>query len=108
VYGKIVGRKRGRPGLLSVAKEALLVEYMLKMATLGYPLTLGQLKMKVATLVQERTNPFTKGIPGKSWLYWFHRRHLHLVLCSSQGLEIARARGMCNSVKRTWKLFIRT
>ena len=51
VYGKIVDRKRGRPGILSATEEALLVEYMLKMATLGYPLTLGQLKMKVATLV---------------------------------------------------------
>jgi hypothetical protein len=95
VYDKTLGRKRGRPGVLTTDEEGLFVEYMLKMAALGYPLTLGQLKLKVGTMVQERANPFTNGIPGKSWIYWFRRRHPHLVLRSSQGLEIARARGMC-------------
>jgi hypothetical protein len=65
------------------------------MAALGYPLSMGQLKLKVATMVQDRPNPFTNGIPGKSWLYWFRWRHPKLVLRSSQGLDISRARGMC-------------
>jgi hypothetical protein len=51
VYDKTLGRKRGRPRILTVQEEGLLVDYMLKMVALGYPLTLGQLKIKVATLV---------------------------------------------------------
>ena len=83
-------------------EESLLVEYMFKMATLGYPLTLGQLKLKVAMIVQERPNPFTDGILGKSWLFGFRQRHPDLVLCSPQGLQIARARGMCKENVETF------
>jgi hypothetical protein len=83
VYGRTLGRKRGKEGVLTVEDEGLLVEYMLNMAALGYPLTLGQLKFKVATLVQDRPNPFTNGIPGKSWLYWIRHKHPELVLPSS-------------------------
>jgi hypothetical protein len=90
-YGKTMGRKRGRAGVLNEEEEGLLVQFILDMATLRYPLTLGQLKLKVATMVQDRPNPFTNGIPSKNWVYWFYRRHLHLVLYSSQGLEIASA-----------------
>ena len=66
VYGQTMSRKWGRGGVLTTKEESLLVEYMLNMATLGYPLTLEHLKLKVAMIVQERPNPFTEGISGKS------------------------------------------
>jgi hypothetical protein len=69
--------------VLSVAKEAQLVDYVLKMAELGYPLSLGQLKIKVAELVQFRPTTFTAGVPGGSWVKWFGRRHPKLTFRSS-------------------------
>ena len=51
VNGRTLSRKPGPGGVLSMEEESLLVEYMFKMATLGYPLTLGQLKLKVAMIV---------------------------------------------------------
>lgn len=50
-YGKTVNRKRGREGVLRAEEEGLLVQYLLDMAALGYPLSMGQLKLKVATMV---------------------------------------------------------
>jgi hypothetical protein len=61
----------------------------------GPPLTMPQLRLKVATITQERVTPFREGIPGKSWVRWFKKRHPDLTLRSSQGLEFARARGLC-------------
>jgi hypothetical protein len=95
LYLTTVSRKRGKEGVIEEEEEDLLVQYLLDMAALGYPLSQGQLKLKVATMVQDRPNPFINGIPGKSWLYWFRQRHPKLVLCSSQVLDISRARGMC-------------
>jgi hypothetical protein len=52
INGRTLTRKRGREGVLSVTEESQLVDYVLKMAELSYPLSLGQLKIKVAELVQ--------------------------------------------------------
>jgi hypothetical protein len=71
------------------------VQYLLKMQDLGYPLTVGDLQLKVEEITETRVNPFTNNIPRAGWLRWFRRRHLELVLCSSQGLEVNRARGLC-------------
>jgi hypothetical protein len=38
----------------------------MKMADLGYPLNLGQLKIKVAKLTQEHPTPFPDGVPRRS------------------------------------------
>jgi hypothetical protein len=95
VHGRTLTRKRGRGGVLTDVEEHLLVDWMLKMANLGYPVNMGELKAKVFELTQTRPTPFTDGIPGSSWVKWFRRRHPYLTLRSSQGLELARARGMC-------------
>jgi hypothetical protein len=95
VHGRTLTRKRGRREVLTDAKEQLLVDWMLKMANLGYPVNMGKLKAKVFELTQTRPTPFTDGIPGSSWMKWFRRRHPYLTLRSSQGLELIHARGMC-------------
>jgi hypothetical protein len=87
LFGRTLTQKRGRQGVLTVQEEAELEEYLLKMQDLGYPLTIGQLRLKVAEIVQTRPNPFTHGIPGIGWLHWFRRRHANLVLRCTQGLD---------------------
>jgi hypothetical protein len=95
IYGRSLGRKRGRQGILSAREEAELVEYILKMQDLGWPMTTGLLRLKVAQICQDRSNPFTHGIPGQGWLRWFRRRHPELTLKSSQGLEVNKAKNLC-------------
>ena len=51
--------------------------------------------MKVALLTQERPTPFTNGIFGPAWVHWFKKRHPNLALHKSQGLDVARAKGLC-------------
>jgi hypothetical protein len=57
------GNKEGG-GVLTDAKEQLLVDWMLKMANLGYLVNMGELKAKVFELMQTCPMPFTDGIPG--------------------------------------------
>lgn len=40
--GRTVGRHRGRPGVLTVAEESLLVAWILKMQDIGHPVTITQ------------------------------------------------------------------
>jgi hypothetical protein len=95
LYGKTLGRKRGPPTVLHKDEENALTAYMGKMQDYGHLLTMQQLRLKVATITQERVTPFHEGIPGRSWVRWFKLRHPDLTLRSSQGLEFARARGLC-------------
>ena len=95
LYGTITKTKQGRQGMLSQAEETSFKQYLLQMQDLGYPLTIGQLRLKVAQMVETYKNPFRNGIPGAGWLRWFRRRHLNLALPSTQGLEVNRARNLC-------------
>ena len=54
-----------------------------------------QLCLKVALLIQERPTPFKNGISEPAWACWFKKRHANLPLCQSQGLDVARAKGLC-------------
>jgi hypothetical protein len=84
--------------VLSEAEETSLKQYLLQMQDLRYPLMIGQLRLKVAQMVETRENPFYNGIPGAGWLRWFRRRHPNLVLRSTQGLEVNRARNLCPEI----------
>lgn len=102
IYGRSTGRKYGRQRVLSVQEESDLVQeendlvqYLLKMQDLRYPLTMGDLRLKVAEIIETRVNPFTNNIPRAGWLRWFRRRYPELVLRSLQGLEVNRTRGLC-------------
>jgi hypothetical protein len=95
LYGRILGRKRRPPIVLKQEEETTLTTYITKMQEYGHPLSMQQLRLKVATITHERITPFRKGIPGDSWIRWFKIRHPELTLKTSQGLEFARARGLC-------------
>jgi hypothetical protein len=60
------------------------------MQDLGFPLSISQVKLKVAMITQDRDTPFTDGIPGPSWLHWFKRRHPELSMRMAQGLDAKR------------------
>jgi hypothetical protein len=64
IYGRSLGRKRGRQGVLCKHEEDQLVDYIVKMQSLGWPMTIGLVRLKVAEICQDRPNPFTHGIPG--------------------------------------------
>ena len=66
--------------MLSVEEEAALEKYMIDMAEYGHPLSIEQLRWKVALMTQERPTSFTDGIPGRGWLRWFKNRHLDLLV----------------------------
>jgi hypothetical protein len=92
--GTILSRKRGAAPVLADAEEQQLVQYLISMQNLGFPLTISQLKLKVAMITQGRDTPFTNGIPGPGWLRSFRRRHPELSLRLAQGLDSKRARSL--------------
>ena len=81
--------------MLTNDEKNALEEYILKMQEYGLPLSMDQLHFKVAEMTQQRVTPFRDGILGNGWLKWFKKRHPNLTLRQSQGLEIARAKGLC-------------
>jgi hypothetical protein len=95
VHGRTLGKKRGPPIVLKQEEENALTIYITKMQEYGHPLSMQQLRLKVATITQERVTLFREGIPGDSWIRWFKVRHPELTLRTSQGLEFGRARGLC-------------
>jgi hypothetical protein len=96
VQGITLGRKRGKTSVLTPSEEKKLVTYLHDMANRGFPLTWLQLKLKVASLVQDgRETPFKDGVPGNGWVRWFRKRHPEVSLRSAQTLEMARARSLC-------------
>ena len=78
--GKVKGRKMGPKATLTMEEEEELVEYMEEMVKLAHPLSPNDLKLKVAEICQSRETSFKDGIPGRSWLKWFKKRHPHLVM----------------------------
>ena len=80
VNGKILQRKKGPPTMLIQSEEKALEEYILKMQEYAYPLSMDQLRLKVAEMVQERVTPFCDGIPRNGWIKWFKKRNPNLIL----------------------------
>jgi hypothetical protein len=95
LHGRTLGRKKGPPTILKLDEEIALTTYMTQMQQYGHPLSMQQLRLKVATITQERVSPFSDGIPGDSWVHWFKKRHPNLTLRTSHGLEFARTRALC-------------
>ena len=69
--------------MLSIEEERALKAYMIKMQEIGHRLSMQQLRLKVATIVQERVTPFRDCIPGDSWIKWLKRRHPDLTVRNS-------------------------
>ena len=70
-------------------------DWLIEMAEAGHGLSATALKIKVSNIAMGRDTPFRNGIPGVGWLRGWKRRHLELSMRTSQALEVARARGMC-------------
>jgi len=87
IYGTIMQRRRGKLGMLTDAEEQELVEYLLKMQNLGFPLTIGQLREQVGILTQGRFTPFKNGVLGPGWIKCFKNKHKELVVKKAQALE---------------------
>ena len=96
--GRIKSRKMGPKHVLNKEEEEKVVAYVVEMARLAHPLTPTDLKLKVAEICQTRHTPLKDGIPGRSWLYWFQKRHIQLVLKQAQGLEVNRVKNLCPSM----------
>jgi hypothetical protein len=79
-------------------KRKKILEYFFKIQNLGHPLTLEQLRLKVAQATQTRETLWSvTGVPEKSWLRSFKQRHPELVNKKSRPLELVRVRGLCPS-----------
>ena len=63
---KVTSRKMEPPSILTKEDEDKLVFYMVEMAKLAHPLSVTDVKLKVAEFCQTRGTPFKDGIPGKS------------------------------------------
>lgn len=95
LYGRTLSRKRGPSTIFKKEEESALETYMERMQNCGHPLSMEDLRLKVALITQDRVTPFRDGIPGDSWVRWFKKRHPNLTMRHSQGLEFARAKGLC-------------
>jgi len=61
-------------------EERELVDYILKMQNLGFPLSIRQLREKVGILIQTRITPFKDGVPRQGWIKYFKKRHPKLAM----------------------------
>ena len=96
LYGKTITRQKGIRPILTPHEEKKIVDYVFKIQDRGHPLTAAELHLKVATATQTRSTPWSaRGIPSKRWLCRFRSRHPEISSRRSQGLEVARARGLC-------------
>ena len=93
-YERTLKWKKGRQGVLTVEEESALVSWMTEMQDHVHPISILELRRKVAEMTQERWTPFKDGIPRRGWLRWFCNCHPKLTLRSPQGLEEGRARGL--------------
>ena len=101
------GQGSSRPGpapVLTVKGEKELVQWIIKMAEIGY----GQCRQQVTTMVKKildthnRPNPFPDIILGKDWWYAFLRRHPEISLCTPQALEACRAKACTPRAINSW------
>ena len=92
---KAKGRKMGPKTTLTIVEKLKLVKYMLNMQNLAHLLNVDDLKLKLYETYQGSLIPFKDGILEKSWLKWFKRRHLQLVLRIPHCLDLNRAKSLC-------------
>jgi hypothetical protein len=68
-------RKVGLTNVLIKEEDVIVIAWVLGMQECGLSITLQQLKMKVAELTQTKPTPLKHGVSGKTWWYWFNRKH---------------------------------
>ncbi|XP_072375129.1 uncharacterized protein [Diabrotica undecimpunctata] len=87
------GTTSGAHCVLTAAEEQTVVDWILYLETIGFPVTKNQLLGCVAELVRrlERANKFKHGIPGRHWYENFFARHPELSHRVCQNLTKPRA-----------------
>jgi hypothetical protein len=93
--GNRVSRDRGAKLVLSREEEKKLSYWLIEMAEVGHRLSPTTLKIKVSNIAMGRDTPFRNGIPGGGWMRGWKRCHSELSVRTSQALEVARAKGLC-------------
>ena len=100
--GRVTCRKKGPQLILTKEEEDKLVEYMVEMGRLAHPLSANDLQLKEAEICQMRAIPFKDGIPRRSWLKLFHKRHPNLVFRTPQSLKANRVGNFSPSMVNTF------
>lgn len=95
LFGTTIGRKWGKKRVFAPIKEEEIVGFVEKMASIGHPMSLAQLRIKVVDSTQRRPTPWVGCLPWWSWVRWCHIRHPNRSLRVVQMLEIGIARGLC-------------
>ena len=71
-----LGSIPGKPCVLSHAEERVLVDFVKRMADIGYPLKRQELLIEVKKVLDAdgRRNPFKDNLPGNHWFKGFSKR----------------------------------
>lgn len=94
VKGKTpTGKYLGAPSILTKHEEQIVVDWILKMSSAGFPVTKEQVIASVTEIVRKmgRPNRFKDGIPGRFWWEGFRKRHPQLSIRVPQNLTASRA-----------------
>lgn len=83
----------GAPTVLSLEEEEKIVDWIVYLGELGFPVTKVQLIETVTKLISNlsRPNPFQDGIPGRHWYAGFLKRHPKISKRVPQSLTTSRA-----------------
>lgn len=81
---------RGPRTILS-EEEVEVVQWCKDMAEIGHDIEISQLQTTVAQMTTTRPNPFTNGMPGKSWWAGYRKRHPDLTMRIAEGVDSDRA-----------------
>lgn len=108
LIGKIKGIypeecRSGAPSVLTVNEENLLVQWLINMGRMGFPVTKDQFLDSVSLLIKnlKRSNNFTDGRPGRHWYELFTKRHPDISERIAQNLCASRAAVTENKI-RNW------
>lgn len=83
----------GPPTILSKEEEERIVQWMFTRAKVGFPVTKNNLLDSVSNFLKkiQRPNPFTQGVPERSWFESFLKRHPNISVRMAQNLTSSRA-----------------
>lgn len=93
VTNKYRSNKPGPNPVLGEAEEEQIVKWVLRMASLGLPVTKDQVIDSVALMLKnsKKETPFINGRPGRHWCEGFLRRHPELSKRMSENVSALRA-----------------
>ena len=99
------GAKRGPPTVLSKTEETNLVEWIIHLGKMGFPITKEHLLDSVSHLCKQmnRENPFDGGRPGRHWYEAFLKRNPEITKRVSQSLTKNRSEINENAIRNWFK-----